>query len=92
MQNSLGEILRAWQNFYMLAGGASASLIGLVFIAASLGTRLVDADTATDGMRTFVTPIIIHFSTVLVISMLVMIPTHTPASLGSFTVFSNPVR
>lgn len=82
MQDSLSEILRAWQNFYMLAGGASASLMGLVFVAASLATRLVDPDIAVAGVRAFVTPIIIHFSAVLVISMLVMIPAQTSGSFG----------
>lgn len=87
MQETLSEILRASQNFYMLAGGASASLMGLVFVAASLAARLVAPDTAAAGVRTFVTPIIIHFSAILVIALLVMIPTHTPASLGSYLGF-----
>ncbi len=84
MQETLNEILRAWQNFYMLAGGTSASLMGLVFVAASLAARLLDVDIATVGARAFVTPIIIHFSAVLVIAMLFMIPTHTTASLGIY--------
>ena len=82
MQETLSETLRDWQSFYMLAGGASASLMGLVFVAASLAARLVDPDTAAAGVRTFVTPLIIHFSAVLIIAMLVMIPTQTSASFG----------
>ena len=84
VQETHGELLRAWHNFYMLAGGASASLMGLVFVAASLGARFADADSVASSVRTFVSPIIIHLSAVLVIAMLVMIPIHTTASLGVY--------
>lgn len=57
--------------------------MGLVFVAASLAARLVNADTATVGAQAFVTPIIIHFSAVLVVAMLFMIP--TPSTLPSRT-------
>lgn len=82
MQDSIGEVLKTWQNFYTLAGGAAAGLIGLVFVAASLAARVLDAETAEAGVRTFVTPIIVHFSAVVVAAMLVMVPGQSAASFG----------
>ena len=34
------DVLHAWQNFYLLTGGAAATLTGLIFVAASLGANL----------------------------------------------------
>jgi hypothetical protein len=31
--------LHAWHDFFLLAGGASATLVGLVFVSVSLTTR-----------------------------------------------------
>lgn len=82
MQDPLAETLRAWQNFYMLTGGAATSLLGLVFVAASFVASRVNPETAASGVRMFVTPTIIHFTAVLVIAALITIPTQTYASLG----------
>ena len=38
MPDTLSQALRDWQNFYILAGGASATLAGLMFVAISLGS------------------------------------------------------
>ena len=69
-------ILRDWQSFYMLAGTASATLMGLVFIAISFGARLVPTQ-ADSSVRAFVVPTIIHFGMVLSLSILTVIPTYT---------------
>jgi hypothetical protein len=76
MNEPFGPTVQAWQSFYMLLGGASATLIGLIFIAASLGTRLIE-DKADPRIRTFVTPTVIYFSVVLLVSALMNVPTLT---------------
>lgn len=53
MTESFAQTLHAWQNFYMLLGEASATLTGLMFIAASLGIRLID-DKAGPKVQTFI--------------------------------------
>ena len=83
MRDSFAEILRDWHNFYMFTGGAATTLMGLVFVAASLGTSLVKSATTASGIRAFVNPTIIQFSTVLVTAALITIPTQTYTSLGS---------
>lgn len=61
-----------WDNFYMLAGGTGGTLIGLIFVVITLGM-----DHAQEGdtlrIRIFVTPILVYFASLLVISM-VMVP------------------
>ena len=74
-----------WDNFYMLAGGTAGTLIGLIFVVITLGM-----DHAQEGdalrIRIFVTPILVYFASLLVISM-VMVPPMAPlaraVSLGA---------
>lgn len=74
------ETLRDWQNFYFMIGGASAGLIGLMFVAISLGSHLVNTQTA-ENMRIYVNPSLFHFMTVLVTACVMLVPVHTIASL-----------
>jgi hypothetical protein len=74
-------LLRDWQAFYQLAGTAAATLIGLIFLAISLGARLVPAEN-TSSLRAFVVPIVIHFGAVHVLSALMLIPVYTRLLLG----------
>ena len=54
------DTLHSWQNFYFMIGGASAGLMGLMFVALSLGTHLVNDETIS-SVGAFVTPSIIYF-------------------------------
>src|SRR5215813_1076985 len=83
MGNSFTDILREWHNFFSLTGEAAVTLMGLVFVAASLGASLVKTASTASGIRAFVNPTIIHFSAVLVLASLTLIPTQGFNSLGS---------
>jgi hypothetical protein len=63
-----------WDNFYMLAGGTSGTLIGLIFVVITLG---MDHTKEGDELRTriLVTPILVYFTSLLVISMVMVAPT-----------------
>ncbi|MDB5444152.1 MAG: hypothetical protein JWP73_2528 [Phenylobacterium sp.] len=63
-----------WDNFYLLIGGAAGSLIGLLFIVATLNRGRRDADSALRGASVFMTPIVLHLAVVLVISALAAAP------------------
>lgn len=78
--NTFLQALHGWQGFYTLLGGASATLTGLMFVAASLGARLINEDSGPK-VRTFITPPVIYFSFVLLISALMNVPNQTPAAL-----------
>jgi len=81
MQPALTEALSRWHDFYALIGTAAATLVGLMFVAASIGagvfTRAHQA-----GIRSFLSPTVVHFSAVLLICLLASAPTETWLSLG----------
>jgi hypothetical protein len=72
--------LAGWDNFYVIVGSAAAGLTGLTFVVIAL---VADAGmTHLSGLRTFVTPTVIHFSSALWIAALATVPHLTTASLG----------
>jgi hypothetical protein len=77
------EILRDWHDFYALMGTAGATLIGLMFVAASIGAGLF-TDEHKDMMKTFLTPTIVHFCAILFVCLSVAVPSPTLTTLGSF--------
>jgi hypothetical protein len=77
-----------WHDFYMLTGGAAATLMGLLFVALSFGIGL-EVQKRTDGINTFVTPTVVHFVEVLVIaaaSVSPLPPTFVALLLGGLVV------
>jgi hypothetical protein len=81
MPGSLAELLHDWHDFYVLIGTASATLVGLMFVAASIGSTIFNEEHRAP-MRAFITPTVVHFVSVLFTSLLVTIPTHGWHSLG----------
>lgn len=75
--------LHDWQNFYVLTGTASATLIGLLFVAVSIsvGTHLM-VSRAMNLFRTFVNPILLFYFQVLLVSCLAVMPLQGSLFLG----------
>jgi hypothetical protein len=74
------EALHAWHEFYILLGTAAATLIALLFVAVSLGSGyLTGKRRHMQGTRTFMSPVVIHFSSVFFISAVCLVPSHGPA-------------
>jgi hypothetical protein len=73
--------LAVWQNFYLLMGGASATLTGLLFVAVSLSTHRIVGEHA-ENISIFVTPTLTLFVSVLSTAALMVIPTQTRLSLS----------
>lgn len=63
-----------WDNFYMLVGGTAGTLIGLIFIVITLGMEHSKAGDSV-RMRLYVTPILVHFTNLLLISLVMVGPT-----------------
>lgn len=80
--SEFSQTLHEWQNYYTLLGEVSATLTGLMFVAASLGIRLLD-DTSGPKIQTFITPTVLYFSLVLLLSALMNMPTQTRLSLAA---------
>jgi hypothetical protein len=74
--------LREWHDFYALIGGASATLVALIFVAASIGAGVFTREHQA-GIRSFLSPTVVHFSSVLVVCLLATIPTETWVTLGA---------
>lgn len=66
-------ILGPWHDFYMLIGTASATLIGLTFVAASVGTGVFTRERQV-GLCTFLSPTLVAFSVVLAASLIGVLP------------------
>lgn len=81
MDTWLAGMLHEWRDFYALVGAASATLVGLLFVAASIG-----ANTFTEQHRAplqaFLTPTLAHFSAVMFASMLAIAPLRDERSLA----------
>lgn len=67
------ETLEKWHDFYILVGTASATLVALLFVAASLGTGLLTAE-RTAPTRTYMSPVVIHFAAVFFIAAVALAP------------------
>ena len=75
MHSSLSDLLHAWHDFYVLVGTASATLVGLMFVTASVAASLF-TEQNREGVKAFISPTVVHFTTVLVIAVLAVVPTH----------------
>ena len=82
MGESLPEQLRDWHDFYVLMGTAGATLAGLVFVAISLGTRLLNQDNLA-GWRTYTDQPLLSFATALAKAGVLLVPTLTGLTLGA---------
>jgi hypothetical protein len=81
MQASVSELFHSWHDFYLLVGTASATLVGLMFVAASIGSS-VFSERHRIALQAFISPTVVNFAAVLFVCIGVMIPSQTWFSLG----------
>lgn len=79
---SLHEILGLWRDFFTLLGAAAATLVGLMFVAVSIGAGSFKSERGKVAMRSFLSPTVLHFSAVLVSSIVALVPNQSWFSLG----------
>lgn len=77
MIDLFNETLHSWQTFYSTVGAASAALIGLMFVALSLGMHLIN-ETTKEAFDVFATPNVFYFVTALVLSGVMLVPAYEP--------------
>jgi hypothetical protein len=68
-----GEMLTAWNSFYVMMGSSAAALTGLVFIVVTI-VRDQRRPGSEAGMATFTTPTVIHFGCALFTSAVMSVP------------------
>ncbi len=78
---SLSELLHEWHDFYVLLGTASATLVGLMFVAASIGATVFNEEHRA-ALESFITPTVVHFAAVLFACLLIIMPIHSWKSLA----------
>ena len=65
------ELFHGWHDFFILLGTASATLVGLMFIAVSIGASYLQGG-EPGGARGLLGPTIVHFTSVLVFCILAL--------------------
>lgn len=69
----LRAILGPWHDFFSLVGTAAATLIGLMFVAASVGTGFFTEERQV-GLRTLLSPTVVAFGVVLAACIVGVLP------------------
>ena len=69
------DALKEWHDFYLLVGTAGATLLALLFVAVSLGTGFL-TEKRQAPTRTFMSPVVIHFTSVFFLSAVALFPSH----------------
>jgi hypothetical protein len=70
-----------WHDFYVLLGTSSAALVALLFVAVSIGASFLTPERSI-ATSTFMSPVVFHFATILLLSLIALVPSHTTASLA----------
>jgi hypothetical protein len=83
MLDAWAHQLERWHDFFVLIGTAGVTLTGLLFVVVSLGPGVVAKNRAT-GVRAFVTPNAVFFTTALVVAAVLLIPDLPATAAGAF--------
>jgi hypothetical protein len=78
----LNTALGPWHEFYTLLGTASATMIGLQFVAATVGSG-VFASSRRAALRVFLSASVVNFSTILAASLIVLAPVGNWVAFGA---------
>ena len=84
-------MIAAWWNFFYMCGSSAAALMGLIFVAVTLGWRLIKKETIA-LTHTFLTAIVFHFLQVLLLCILTAVPVESPLLLAGAAMISSLLR
>jgi len=82
MESTPHELLRAWESFYLIAGGSAGALTGLQFVVIALIADTPEIG-AADSIDAFGTPTVFHFCLCLLVSALMAAPWPSVGLLAS---------
>jgi hypothetical protein len=77
----LAQALTPWHDFYVLLGTASATMVGLLFVAASVAGG-VFSQNRSGALRIFLSASVVHFSSILATCLMVLAPVRWWELLG----------
>lgn len=76
------DTLAAWHDFFVLLGTAAGTLVGLLFVAATVGSGVFSLDRRAP-LRVFLSATVVHFSSVLAVSLIILLPLTNWLLLGA---------
>jgi len=79
----LHQALQAWHDFYEVSAAASGTLLGAMFVVASIGTGCLTRETAR-LVRVWTTPTVVNVSAMLIGCAVLLTPSVTWELLGVF--------
>lgn len=77
----LSQALAPWHDFYTLLGEAAATMIGLLFVAASVGSSIFSQNRRS-GLRMFLSASVVQLGCILAGSLIILSPLHRWEQLG----------
>jgi hypothetical protein len=80
--NAFIESIDSWRDFYMLAGSASATLVGLIFVAVTLHIDVIAEAKKSSDIRMLAEEIFINFLMILSFAFIFTVPSDTPPGIG----------
>ncbi len=78
---AMTQALAPWHDFYALLGSASATMVALLFVAASVGSGMFSRG-RPGALRMFLSASVVKFCSVLAISLIALAPIGSDALLG----------
>jgi hypothetical protein len=81
----LADTLALWRGFYALLGEASATMVALLFVAASVGAGMF-SNGRRAPMRVFLSASVVHFGGILTVSLITQAPIRNQTVLGGLVV------
>jgi hypothetical protein len=76
------DVLVEWHDFFVLLGTAAGTLVGLLFVAATVSSGVFSLDRRAP-LRVFLSATVVHFSSVLVVSLIMLLPLADWVLLGA---------
>jgi hypothetical protein len=70
---ALAEVLGHWHEFYMLLGTVAGTLVGLLFVAASVSSGVFSSDRSAP-LRVFLSASVVNFGSILAVSLIILTP------------------
>jgi hypothetical protein len=78
---SLENVIQPWYQFYSLLGAASATMVALLFVTASIAGGVFTPNRRAP-LRVFLSATVVHFSSILAASLVVLAPVHSRVVLS----------
>jgi hypothetical protein len=77
----LHDVLSEWHDFFVLLGTAAGTLVGLLFVAATVSSGVFSLERRAP-LRMFLSATVVHFSSVLAVSLIMLLPLASWLLLG----------